>query len=93
MISTQYLFLDDQIGQVDARIAALVAQRDPAGILTSAPGVGPVVAGIIAGRIGDPHRFSSLAAVRKFAGLVPTVTATRCQPGLLHSRRAFHPST
>ena len=26
----QYLFLDGQIGQVDARIAALVAERDPA---------------------------------------------------------------
>jgi len=64
--AAQYLFLDDQIGPVDARIAALVAERDPAGIMTSAPGVGPVVAGIIAGRIGDPRRFSSLAAVRKF---------------------------
>jgi len=79
--AAQYLFLDDQIGQVDARIAALVAERDPAGILTSTPGVGAVVAGIIAGRIGDPHRFNSLAAVRKFAGLVPTVSASGTMTG------------
>ena len=33
-------------------------------IIASAPGVGPVIAAVIAGRIGDPHRFTSLAAIR-----------------------------
>ncbi len=43
-------------------------------LIASAPGVGPVTAGIIAGRIGDPHRFTSLAAIRAYSGLVPKVS-------------------
>lgn len=77
--AAQYQFLTGQIDRVDARIAALVDERDPDGILQSAPGVGPVVAGIIAGRIGDPHRFTRLSAVRKFAGLVPSVSSSGTQ--------------
>lgn len=77
----QYQFLDDQVNEVNARIAALVAERDPDGILQSVPGVGPIVAGIVAGRIGDPHRFGSLSAVRKFAGLVPTVSSSGTMSG------------
>jgi transposase len=77
--AAQHLFLDAQIAALDARIADLVAERDPQQILQSAPGVGPVVAGIIAGRIGDPARFTSLAAVRKFAGLVPNVASSGTQ--------------
>ena len=77
--AAQHLFLDAQIDTLDARIADLLAERDPQQILQSAPGVGPVVAGIIAGRIGDPARFTSLAAVRKFAGLVPNVASSGTQ--------------
>jgi hypothetical protein len=38
-----------------------------------------VIAGIIAGRIGDPHRVGNLSAVRKFAGLVPSVSSSGTQ--------------
>ncbi len=38
------------------------------------PGVGPVISAVIAARIGDPHRFTSLAAIRAYTGLVPTVS-------------------
>jgi transposase len=66
--------LTEQIEDLDERIANLYEEADPDGIITSAPGVGPVTAGIIAGRIGDPHRFHSLAAVRAYSGLVPKVS-------------------
>ena len=62
-----------QLADLDERIANLYAEADPAGIIRSAPGVGPVIAGVIAGRLGDPHRFTSLAAVRSYSGLVPKV--------------------
>lgn len=65
--------LTEQVEDLDERIANLYAETDPAGIIATAPGVGPVTAGIIAGRIGDPHRFTSLAAVRAYSGLVPKV--------------------
>lgn len=67
----QALFLTRQIKQIDERVANLYADADPDGIVASAPGVGPVISAVIAGRIGDPHRFTSLAAIRAYTGLVP----------------------
>ena len=63
--------LTEQIEDLDERIADLYQEADPAGLIASAPGVGPVTAAVIAGRIGDPHRFHSLAAIRAYSGLVP----------------------
>ena len=66
--------LTEQIEDYDERIANLYAETDPAGLIISAPGVGPVIAAVIAGRVGDPHRFTSLAAIRAYSGLVPKVS-------------------
>ncbi|HEY9333858.1 MAG TPA: IS110 family transposase [Kribbella sp.] len=65
--------LTEQIDDLDERIANLYAEADPTAVIASAPGVGPVTSAIIAGRIGDPHRFTSLAAIRAYSGLVPKV--------------------
>jgi len=70
----QALFLNRQIKQIDERIANLYADADPDGIVASAPGVGAVISAVIAGRIGDPQRFTSLAAIRAYTGLVPKVS-------------------
>lgn len=70
----QALFLTRQIKQIDERIANLYADADPGGIVASAPGVGPTISAVIAGRLGDPHRFTSLAAIRAYSGLVPKVS-------------------
>lgn len=70
----QALFLTRQIKQIDERVANLYADADPDGIVASAPGVGPVISAVIAGRIGDPHRFASLAAIRAYTGLVPKLS-------------------
>lgn len=70
----QAVFLTGQIKEIDERIANLYAEADPDGIVSSAPGVGPVTAAVVAGRIGDPHRFTSLAAIRAYSGLVPKVS-------------------
>jgi len=69
----QAIFLTVQIKEIEERIANLYVEADPEGIVASAPGVGPVVAAVIAGRLGDVHRFHSLAAVRAYAGIVPKV--------------------
>jgi len=70
----QAIFLTGQIKEIDERIANLYADADPDRIVASAPGVGPVTSAVIAGRIGDPHRFTSLAAIRAYSGLVPKVS-------------------
>lgn len=65
------LRLTDEIKEITERIAAMYHSLDPDGIVRSAPGVGPVLAAQILGRLGDVKRFSSLAGVRSFSGLVP----------------------
>ena len=59
---------------MDDRIATHYEAADPTGIVASAPGVGPVLAPMILGRLGDAKRFQDLAAVRNFTGLVPKVS-------------------
>lgn len=66
--------LDDEIDHVDDRIAVAYQNADPTGILTSVPGLGPVLAAAILGRLGDPNRFRDLAAVRAYTGLVPRIS-------------------
>lgn len=77
--------LTEQIEDLDERVANLYDEADPTGIIASAPGVGPVTSGIIAGRIGDPHRFGSLAAIRAYSGLVPKVA----QSGQAHHQHGL----
>lgn len=70
------LRLTEEISELDERIGALMGQLDPRGILTSVPGVGAVNAAAILGRLGDPTRFDSLAAVRAYSGLVPSLDSS-----------------
>ncbi len=70
------LALTTEIRDLDRKIAALLHQLDPAGILTSVPGVGATGAAQILSRLGDPARFRSLAGARSFSGLVPSLTAS-----------------
>ncbi len=65
------LELSRQIARLDARIFDLYCEADPDHIVMSAPGVGKILAAQILGRLGDPHRFTSLAAARSYSGLVP----------------------
>lgn len=68
------LELSRQIARLDERIFDHYCDADPDHILLSVPGVGKILAGQIRGRLGDPHRFTSLAAARSFSGLIPTST-------------------
>jgi transposase len=65
--------LNHEIDQLDDRIAVAYQAADPTGVVASAPGLGPVLAAMILGRLGDPNRFRDLAAVRSYTGLVPRV--------------------
>jgi transposase len=65
------LGLTEEIQELEERIAVLYQAADPDQLVRSAPGVGKVLAAQIRGCLGDPDRFSSLAAARSFSGLVP----------------------
>jgi transposase len=70
------LEVSEQIALLDRRIRDLYAEADTQGIVLSAPGVGEVLAAQILGRLGDPTRFTNLAAARSFSGLVPKRNAS-----------------
>ena len=70
------LSLTEEIAALDERIAVQFAEADPQGILVSVPGVGAITGAQILGRLGDPTRFRSLAGVRSFSGLVPSLDAS-----------------
>jgi transposase len=70
------LALTTEIRELETKLAALLHQADPAGILTSVPGVGAIGAAQILARLGDPARFRSLAGARSFTGLIPSLTAS-----------------
>ncbi|MDP8930809.1 MAG: IS110 family transposase [Actinomycetota bacterium] len=67
--ATLALELSRQIARLDERIFDLYCEADPDHIVLSTPGVGKILAAQIRGRLGDPHRFASLAAARSFSGL------------------------
>ena len=68
--------LTEEIAALEERIALQFEEADPQAILTSAPGVGAITGAQILGRLGDPNRFRSLAGVRSFSGLVPSLDAS-----------------
>jgi transposase len=70
------LRLGEELKDLDERIAIYMTEADPSGILISVPGVGRILGGQILGRLGDPDRFRTLAGVRSFSGLVPSLDAS-----------------
>ena len=70
------LALTGEIVELEERIAVMYRAMDPEGILRSVPGVGAINAAQILGRLGDPGRFRSLAGVRSFSGLVPSLDSS-----------------
>ena len=70
------LSLGDEVAALEERIAILLEEADPETIVTSAPGVGAVTGAQILARLGDPNRFRTLAGVRSFSGLVPSLNAS-----------------
>jgi transposase len=68
------LQLSSEIHTLDDRISVLYTEADPDGIILSGPGLGPILAAGILGRLGDANRFDSLRGIRAFTGLVPHVS-------------------
>jgi transposase len=63
--------LGTQLDLVEERIAQLHRARHPDDVLLTVPGIGTVVAGVIRAIVGDLSRFTSLASLRAYTGLVP----------------------
>jgi transposase len=69
--------MSDAITALEAELAAVFDQHAQARIITSFPGLGPVLGARVLGELGDdPHRFTDADAVRSFAGTAPITRAS-----------------
>jgi transposase len=65
--------MSQAIAALKAELATLFDQHAQAPIITSFPGLGPVLGARILGELGDdPHRFTDARGVRSFAGTAPS---------------------
>ncbi len=69
----QITFLETQVVRVDEALAVLVAELPDYQCLLSIPGIGPVIAAMLLGEIGDIHRFDTLNQLVAYAGIDPVV--------------------
>lgn len=68
--------LATEITAVETRIAALAAQEPVTAVLTTAPGVGPLVAAAFVSVVDDAQRFRSAHQLEAYLGLVPRETSS-----------------
>lgn len=75
--------LEQQIEQLDGRIAELYGEVDPQQCLMQVPGLGEFLAAAITGVIGDIRRFPSSKHLISYSGLAPRVKSSggRARPG------------
>ena len=66
-------YLDGRIARLDAVLRPLAREDERAQLLTTIPGVGPLLALTIASVVGDVSRFPSAARLVGYSGLVPRI--------------------
>ncbi len=62
-----------QIDQQEDRLGAIMEITPPIGLLKTLPGIGLILAGVIAMEIGDIERFASAERLASYAGTTPRV--------------------
>jgi len=67
----QIQFIREQVEKLDARIEALMRECCP--VITTIPGIGPILGAVVISELGDLSRFPSLDKLAAFAGIDPTV--------------------
>jgi transposase len=66
-------YLDERVAQLDDVLRPLAREDERAQLLTTIPGVGPLLALTIAAVIGDVSRFGSASQLVGYSGLVPRI--------------------
>ena len=66
-------YLDERVASLDAVLRPLATRDERARLLTTIPGVGPLLALTIATVVGDISRFGSASRLVGYSGLVPRI--------------------
>lgn len=69
--------MSNAIAALEAELATVFNRHQQAAVITSLPGLGPVLGARVLGELGDdPHRFTGTAGLRSFAGTAPITRAS-----------------
>lgn len=75
-LHAHYLYLSEQIEEVDTELKTHLAEDETAQRLLTIPGVGPVTASLLATRLGDGKNYASSRDFAASTGLVPRQYST-----------------
>lgn len=90
-LAREVMSLDEQIAEINALIEVRFRDHPLATVITSLPGVGPVLgAELIAATGGDVAAFGSPGRLAAFAGLAPAPRDSGRINGNLHRPRRYH---
>lgn len=74
-LGTMYLeqlsALDGWLAELNAQLHQIATEREDCKLLTSIPGIGPIVATALVGTVGDPRQFKNGRQFAAWAGLTP----------------------
>ncbi|MFE9688085.1 IS110 family transposase [Streptomyces sp. NPDC006285] len=90
-LAKEVMGLNEQIAEMDKLIAARFRDHELAEVISSMPGVGPLLgAEFLAATGGDMSRFTSSDRLASFAGVAPVPRDSGQVSGNLHRPRRYH---
>ncbi|MET7695884.1 IS110 family transposase [Streptomyces sp. NPDC005483] len=90
-LAKEVMSLNEQISEIDKLIAARFREHDLAELITSMPGIGPLLgAEFLAATAGDMSRYGSADRLASFAGVAPVPRDSGNVSGNLHRPRRYH---
>jgi transposase len=90
-LAKEVMGLNDQIAEIDKLIAARFREHELAEVISSMPGIGPLLgAEFLAATAGDMSRFGSADRLASLAGVAPVPRDSGNVSGNLHRPRRYH---
>lgn len=88
-LAAQILALDERIGRLDTQIADTFARHPQAEIITSMPGIGPILGAEFVVAAGDLAGYANAGRLASAAGLVPVPRDSGRRTGNLHRPKRY----
>ncbi|MFJ3106842.1 IS110 family transposase [Streptomyces sp. NPDC086835] len=90
-LAKEVMGLNEQIAEIDKLIAARFREHDLAAVISSMPGIGPLLgAEFLAATAGDMSRYGSADRLASFSGVAPVPRDSGNVSGNLHRPRRYH---
>lgn len=88
-LASQILALDDRLSRVESQIKTSFAEHPQADIITSMPGIGPILGAELVAAAGDFRAYRDAGRLASAAGLVPVPRDSGRRTGNLHRPQRY----